>query len=71
MQALNALPAAVVEPPLVDVAPGVVVVGLFPHAARTMAATETTAAIFIDERKALSLCECTKPVKCTKRCNFS
>jgi len=56
MHALNALLLAVVAPPLVeDVAPGVVAGGLDPHAASTMAATETTAAIFIDERKALSL----------------
>jgi len=58
MQALNAAPVAVVELPLgVVVAPAVVAGGLDPHAARAKAATETPATIFIDERKALSLCE--------------
>jgi hypothetical protein len=58
MQALNAAPVAVVELPLdVVVAPAVVAGVLDPHAARAKAATETTATIFIDERKALSLCE--------------
>src|SRR5665811_1289799 len=55
MQALNVLPAAVVAAVLEPVAAGAVVVGLALQAARAMAATETTAAIFIDERKALSI----------------
>jgi len=63
MQALNAALVAVLEPPLgVVVAPAVVAGGLDPHAARARAATETTATILIDERKALSLSERTRSV---------
>ena len=50
MHALNALPAVVLE-----LAVGVA--DLDAQADRANAATETTATIFIDERKALSLCE--------------
>jgi hypothetical protein len=54
MQALNAVPAAVVEPELLEDVPAGPVVGLDAHATRAIAATETTATIFIDECKALS-----------------
>jgi hypothetical protein len=60
MHALNALPAALVEPALLgDVPPGVVD-GADPHAARAKAATETTAAIFTDVRTRSPILKCTK-----------
>ena len=55
MHALNALPAAELEPALEEVPAVVVLADLVPHAARAMAATEATATIFIDDLKALSL----------------
>src|SRR5664279_384428 len=54
MHALNALPAAELEPALEDVPAAVVLGDLVPHAAKAKAATETTATIFIDDLKALS-----------------
>jgi len=65
MQALNALPAVVGAPALVEDVPLGVVGAFVPQAAKAMAATETTATIFIDERKALSFVKCTRFVKCT------
>jgi hypothetical protein len=56
MHALNVLPAAVLAPALPDVPLAAVGVDLVPHAARAIAATETTATIFIDDLKVLSPC---------------
>src|SRR5664280_2611760 len=55
MHALNAVPAALLEPALLGDALLVVVADLVPHPAKAMAATEATATIFIDDLNALSL----------------